>query len=303
MTPRPSPPGSRCLVVTADDFGIGPATSRGILDLAARGVVTSTVLLANSPHAAGAVGMWRSAGRPVELGWHPCLTLDAPLLPPAAVRSLVGPDGRFVGLGRLLRRLALGRVRADEIEAEFRAQFRRFVGLVGGPPANVNAHHHVHVFGPVGAALRRVLRECAPGVFVRRVVEPARTLWRVPGARAKRTVLARLGRDAARRQAADGLPGAEALVGITDPACVRDPRFFARWLAAAREQAVELTCHPGHFDSTLVGRDGTLADGQVHRRVWELEQLMRPDFLAAVREAGFAPVSAAELTGREKAAA
>src|SRR5437588_127944 len=41
----------RCLVVVADDFGIGPATSRGILDLAAKGLVTGTVLLVNSPYA------------------------------------------------------------------------------------------------------------------------------------------------------------------------------------------------------------------------------------------------------------
>ena len=34
----------RYLVVTADDFGIGPATSRGILDLAGEGLVTATVL-------------------------------------------------------------------------------------------------------------------------------------------------------------------------------------------------------------------------------------------------------------------
>ena len=35
----------------ADDFGIGPGTSQGILDLAAAGrLVTATVLLVNSPH-------------------------------------------------------------------------------------------------------------------------------------------------------------------------------------------------------------------------------------------------------------
>lgn len=288
----------RLLVVTADDFGIGPNTSRGILDLAARGAVTSTVLLVNSPFAADAVAMWRAAGRPVELGWHPCLTLDAPLLPPADVPSLVGPDGRFPGLGGLLKRVVFGRVRVEEIEAEFRAQLRRFVELVGAPPANVNAHHHVHVFGVVGAALRRVLADGAPGAFVRRVVEPVRTLWRVPGARSKRAFLSRLGRRAARQQAEAGLPGADALLGVTDPPCVRDPRFFARWLAAARGRVLELTCHPGYFDPTLVGRDGTPTDGQIHRRGNELELLRRPAFFAAVRAAGFRLITAAGLTAR-----
>ena len=75
------------MLVTADDFGIGPETSRGILDLAVKGVLTSTVLLVNSPYAAECVGMWRRAGGPIELGWHPCLTLDSPILSPLAMRS------------------------------------------------------------------------------------------------------------------------------------------------------------------------------------------------------------------------
>src|SRR5262249_19846104 len=145
-TPGVAVPESRYLLVTADDFGIGPETSRGILELASRGVVTSTVLLAHSPFAADAVAMWNAAGRPLEVGWHPCLTLDSPILPPEKVPSLVEPDGRFPNLGGLLKRLVLGRVRGEEVEAEFRAQYRRFVELVGSPPANVNAHHHVHVF-------------------------------------------------------------------------------------------------------------------------------------------------------------
>jgi predicted glycoside hydrolase/deacetylase ChbG (UPF0249 family) len=283
----------RFLVVTADDFGVGPGTTRGILDLAACGAVTSTVMLVNSPFAEDAVREWRAAGKPVELGWHPCLTIDAPVLPASAVPTLVKPDGRFPRLGTLVRRLILGRVRHEEIEAEFRAQYRRFVELVGAPPANVNAHHHVHVFRPVGDALARVL--AGSGTFVRRVVEPGRTLRRVPGARLKRAVLSWFGRAAARRQHAAGLPGNETHLGITDPSLTERPDFFARWLAAATGRFVELGCHPGHFDATLVGRDGTLADGFIHRRVRELALLSRPDFLAAVRACGFALVTAAEL--------
>src|SRR5262249_35944389 len=170
----------RTLLVTADDFGIGPQTTRGILDLAARGVVTSTVLLVNSPFAGDAVRRWRAAGCPLELGWHPCLTLDRPILPPNQLPSLTAADGRFLPLGRLLKRLLTGRINAAEVEAELRAQLDRFVELVGHPPANVNAHHHVHVFGVVGEALARVLSGITPLPFLRRVVEPAHTLLRVP---------------------------------------------------------------------------------------------------------------------------
>jgi predicted glycoside hydrolase/deacetylase ChbG (UPF0249 family) len=285
----------RYLLVTADDFGIGPATSRGVLDLAARGAITSTVLLVTSPFAAEAVALWRKAGGPVELGWHPCLTLDAPVLTPGKVPTLVDAAGHFHPLGRFLRRLARGRIAGAEVEAELRAQYRRFLELVGRPPANVNAHHHVHVFGPVGAALARVLADQRPRPFVRRVVESWRTLLRVPGARPKRLLLSRVGTRAVRRQQLAYLPGNEYLLGITDPPFVRDPSFFARWLRHAPGRCVELTCHPGHLDATLVGRDGTLADGQIHRRPAELALLRDPAFRDAVGRAGFTPVSAADM--------
>jgi predicted glycoside hydrolase/deacetylase ChbG (UPF0249 family) len=290
MTPR-------YLLVTADDFGIGPETSRGILDLAARGAVTSTVLLVTSPFAAQSVAMWRKAGGRTELGWHPCLTLDGPVLPPGRVPSLVDESGRFHQLGAFLKRLFRGRVSQVEMEDEFRAQYRRFVELVGFPPANVNAHHHVHVFRPVGDALARVLANQVPRPFVRRVVESWRTLAGVGGARVKRLVLTRFGRQAVRRQRLALLPGNDRLLGITDPPIVHDPRFFARWLAAARGRFVELTCHPGYLDESLVGRDGSPVDGQLHRREAELKRLREPAFDTAVAAAGFTLVSAAEMAG------
>src|SRR5262245_16556640 len=105
----------RFLVVVADDFVIGPETSRGIVELALEGRVTATVLLVNSPHAESAVSAWDRAGRPVELGWHPCLTLDRPILPPEQVPSLVDADGRFWSLTRFLARIATGRVRSADV--------------------------------------------------------------------------------------------------------------------------------------------------------------------------------------------
>ncbi len=287
----------RLLLVTADDFGIGPATSRGILDLAAAGVVTSTVLLVNYSFAGEGVTASRAAGCPLELGWHPCLTTDTPVLPPEQVPSLVGPDGRFRTLGQLLKRLAFGRVRAAEIEAEFRAQLSRFVELVGHPPANVNAHHHVHIFRPVNDSLRRVLADQTPRPFLRRVVEPFRTLRRVPGARLKRAFLSHYGKRAAGRQEAAGFPGNDVLAGVTDPPFVRAADFFERWLATAPGRVVELICHPGHFDPTLIGRDGELGSAAIDRRPWELESLARPEFRTAVRAAGFELVTAADIAG------
>jgi len=279
----------------ADDYGIGAETSRGILDLAARGAVTGSVLLVNSPHAESAVAAWRRAGSRPQLGWHPCLTIDAPVLPPDRVPSLVGPDGRFLKLGQLVQRLLCRRIRPAEVEAEFHAQLRRFHDLVGCPPGLVNSHHHVQVFSPIGAILEQVLGTLRPLPYLRRIREPWRLLATVPGARLKRGFLSLLGRGGARRQATTGFPGAEWHIGITDPPYVADPEFFARWLRRTPGRVVELCCHPGFFDATLAGRDCTPGDGHQLRRVREHALLRQPAFRDACHRAGFALTAVADL--------
>jgi predicted glycoside hydrolase/deacetylase ChbG (UPF0249 family) len=286
--------GNRYLVVTADDFGIGPATSRGILDLAAEGLVTCTVLLVNSPYAGDAVDAWRAAGRRLELGWHPCLTLDRPVLSAADVPSLVRPDGSFWPLGAFVRRLLRGAIRTEEVKAELTAQCKRFEMLVGHAPTAVNSHHHVQVFPPVSRILLDVLRGCDPVPYVRRVREPWSILAAVPGARGKRVMLSLFGRRDAARQSKLGFPGNQWLAGVTDPPFVKDPAFLTRWLARLPGDVVELTCHPGYRDETLLGRDATDANGQMQRRVDEFELLSRPDFREACRSAGFARVEPRE---------
>jgi predicted glycoside hydrolase/deacetylase ChbG (UPF0249 family) len=299
--------GTRYLIVTADDYGIGPETSRGILDLAAAGRITNAVLLVNSPYAASAVHAWRQAGRPMELGWHPCLTLDRPVLSPGQIPSLVTPEGRFAALGILARRSLLRQLRPAELVAELAAQYQRFVELVGHAPAVVNSHHHVQVFPLIGAALRQVLCRARVMPYVRRIQESSRTLIRVPGARGKRIFLTILGRLESWRQARLGLPGNDWLTGVTDPPYVHDPEFLLRWMRSVPGRVVELTCHPGHHDETLMGRDCSPDDGQQERRVQEYQLLQHQAFLDTCREEGFRLVSPTEFAqapaSRERQAA
>jgi predicted glycoside hydrolase/deacetylase ChbG (UPF0249 family) len=275
----------RFLFVVADDFGIGPETSRGILELASRGVVTASVLLSHTPYAAEAVRAWRRAGAPMELGWHPCLTMDPPAAGAARVPSLVGPDGRMWPLVAFLARLAADRFPSHEIERELSAQLDLFIGLTGGPPTVVNSHQHVALFPPVGAVLRRLLRRrVRPTPYLRRLREPLGMLRTVPGARVKRLFLSSLGRIQAGVPGAAAFPGPDWHVGVSDPCSVRDPEFFRRLLARVPGRVVELSCHPGRPDATLDGRDG---DGPQPRRLDEFRLLADSSFDDACRRAGF----------------
>jgi predicted glycoside hydrolase/deacetylase ChbG (UPF0249 family) len=291
---------TRFLVVIADDYGIGPETSRGILELAARNLITGTVLIVNSLYAEDAVRAWRQSGCNLEMGWHPCLTLDRPCAPARRVPSLLDRTGQLLPLRRFLARLYLHQICPQQIEIELHAQYDRFLELIGHAPRLVNSHQHISLFPPIGSILRRVLRaRGAPLPYLRRVREPWTMLGRIRGARKKRTLLTLLGRLEARHQAYEGFPGNDWLAGITDPPWVRDPDFFARWLTRIPGRIVELACHPGRRDPTLIGRDCTEQDGMVQRRIEELRLLQQPNFLDACRQAGFMLVSASELLARQ----
>ncbi len=300
---------TRFLVIIADDYGIGPETSRGILELAVRNLITGAVLLVNSRHAEESVRAWRQAGCPMEMGWHPCLTLDEPAAPAQRVPSLLGADGRMLPLGRFLARLYAHQICPRQIEIELNAQYDRFLELVGQSPAVVNSHQHISLFAPVGTILRRILQARGqPLPYVRRVKEPWSMLARIPGARKKRTLLTLLGHMEARQLKHAGFPGNDWLAGITDPPWVRDAQFFARWLAQVPGRIVELACHPGHPDETLFGRDCPPHDDSLaRRRVDELHLLRQPNFLEACQAAGFVRVAPSELTaqrsGRQRHAA
>src|SRR5262245_52743195 len=205
----------RAILVIADDYGIGPETTRGILNIAKTGILSATVLLVNTPTAESAVAAWRRAGEPLELGWHPNLTLDRPISSAERVPSLVDRRGNFWKLNRFLFRASLGRIRAADVAVELQAQYDRFCYLVGHVPRLVNSHQHVAAFGSVGRVLLGILEHQLPRPFVRRLGEPMSTFWRVPGARFKRWFLTRCGRRMARRSRRRGFPGCEVLAGIT----------------------------------------------------------------------------------------
>jgi chitin disaccharide deacetylase len=291
----------RQLLVIADDYGIGPPTSAGILELAKKGVVSGSVLLVNSPHAPASVANWRRAGRPMVLGWHPNLTLDAPITPPRRVPSLVNREGKFHRLGTFMKRLFFGRIRSEDMAVELGAQLERFIALVGQAPRLVNTHQHIGIFAPVGLVLLHLLGQHQPRAYIRRVREPWRLIWAIKGARAKRAYLNTHGRWMSRRQEALGFPGNDWLGGITDPPWVKRADFFEAWLTTIPGQVVEMSCHPGHADETLLGRDCARRDGMMQRRVDELALLLRPEFFQAVAGAGLQLVGPERLLESEVA--
>src|SRR6476659_7581635 len=94
MMPNALEPTATRLVVNADDFGMSPAISNGILRAHRDGIVTSTSLLGNCADLDQARALL--AGAPnLGVGVHLALVGGAPVSDPASVPSLIGAGGRF----------------------------------------------------------------------------------------------------------------------------------------------------------------------------------------------------------------
>jgi predicted glycoside hydrolase/deacetylase ChbG (UPF0249 family) len=135
----------RVLVVNADDFGYGRGINRGIAEAHDRGIVTSTSLMVDAPHAAEAAAL--AATRPaLAVGIHVNFTNEEERLveftDPAACR------------------------------ADLERQLARFEALMGRPPTHLDSHQHVHrgevprpIFRAAAARLGVHLRDEPPVLY------------------------------------------------------------------------------------------------------------------------------------------
>jgi chitin disaccharide deacetylase len=234
------------LVVTADDLGLSPGVTKGILESHRRGIVRSTSLMVTADFSAEAAAQARMEPD-LEVGLHIDLVGGWPVSDPAMVRSLVDGEGRFLGLTELTKRLLSGRVRAREVATEVRAQaaLARSWGIL---PLAWDSHRHVHLMPPVARVVGRVARD--EGVrWVRRARSPR--AWAGPKETALRaaTFVSAL--------AFRGIPGNRWYVDITS----QRPRLDAAAVAllAAYGGVGEIGAHPGYVDDDLRAVD-TLVD-------------------------------------------
>lgn len=270
----------RGLIVNADDFGLSPGVSRGILRAHWEGIVTSTTFMVNFPWAAEMAGLLRRAPR-LGVGLHLNLTTGAPVLPPAEVPSLVGPDGRF---GRSLVRL-LARMRPAEAEREWSGQVERFVALMGRPPTHLDTHRYLQAYPPLCRAMIRVARRYGvpavrvlpPGVFPEGTFPPWSPAGPLLGVALRRTTaLIR----------ASGLAAPDrALAGDFDL-----PGLLTR-LDRVGDGVTELVTHPGEVDDLL----RSLSSLQEQREV-ELAALTSPAARERVQARGIRLMHFGDLT-------
>jgi predicted glycoside hydrolase/deacetylase ChbG (UPF0249 family) len=209
----------RRLIVNADDFGMTPGVSAGILLAHRHGIVTSTTVLVTADINREQLAAALDGG--LGLGVHVNLTLGRPITRGA---SLVGEDGRFV---RDARRAA-ARAEAKDVEREIEAQLERFVALTRRTPTHLDTHHHVGLHPPVDEVVLRAARRF--GVAVRSQTAHARARARTAALRTP-----------------------DHFFGESGPAAYWTTARLRQVLKMLPPGVSELMAHPGQFDEALAG--------------------------------------------------
>jgi chitin disaccharide deacetylase len=239
------------VVVTADDFGLCAAIDDAICLLHDRGIVRRTSLVVNTPSFESSVKALRA--RPgLEIAIHLNLTDGRPVLPAAAVSTLVDDRGEFPG-GRhygIIARILSGRISRSDIHREWRAQIAK-ARSAGLTLHELNSHGHLHLLPQVHDIVLELRREFEiPQIRLIRSFE-----W-------PRGVLLHLCSLRLRQKLKRG--GAPATwphrtVGLRTPGAV-DPRIDLRDLARGGDIPAELIVHPSHGANEYHSRWGYCGD-------------------------------------------
>lgn len=247
----------RQLIINGDDFGLTAGVNRGIAELHAAGVLTSSTLMARADATADAVRIAHSHPA-LGVGCHVVLVDGTPVL--SAIRdvphltrrssgqmppSLVGFMARLYGSGDSSRLV-------QEIEAEAKAQieFLQGKGLI---LSHIDSHKHTHMFPQV---LRPLLR-AARSAGIRTVRNPFEPAWAVrasAGARLARvaevSVLRWLQPVWKRILAEEGFVTTDGTIAVAGTG-VLNAAMVRTLLRDLPDGTWELVTHPGYNDADL----------------------------------------------------
>jgi len=233
----------------ADDYGISPAVSRGIRELAERGRLNATSVMVVAPsldRAEAAALDALNSSRQVAIGLH--VTLTGAFKPATAGYRPVR-NGTFISLAEMMVRGTLRLLDRQRLADEIAAQLETFTALFGRAPDFVDGHQHAHLFPQVRDVFLDVVKARAPQAWVRqcgRAEGVGRSDY-------KAVILDALSRSFRKLAIARGIRVNPAFAGTYEFNAEPRPDFaelFPGFLKNLSPQSVVM-CHPGFVDAEL----------------------------------------------------
>lgn len=281
-------PAPRPFVLCADDYGMTPAVSRGILRLIEAGRISATGAMTNMPAWKRAAHELWPYDQKLDFGVHLNLTCGEPLTAMPAFAL----EGEFPRLPEIIVRGLAGRLPLAEIEAEIAAQLSEFEERMGRMPDFIDGHQHVHSMPGVRRALAAVIARRYPGEkpYIRDAADRLAAIRARKVQARKAMIVTGLARPFAAGIAALGFALNKGFSGYS----AFDPRqdyaaAFPNYLVAPGAKQLVM-CHPGEIDDEL-----RRLDPAVDSRPLEIAYFLSDQFLETCDGAGMRPARFAAL--------
>jgi len=146
------------LIINADDFGLTAGVNKGITETIRNGLVTSTTVMVNMPHAPKILELAREFPH-IGVGVHINLTQGKPVSERDLVRSLLREDGEFLGEEDLMKRSFLRKLNLTEVYSEVVAQINRLREW-GIQPTHIDSHQRNHLFPGIYPTVLKAALNC-----------------------------------------------------------------------------------------------------------------------------------------------
>ena len=257
---------SKTVVLCADDFGLTPGISSGILKLACKRRLSAVSCMVNMPDFILHGPHLLSLKNRVKIGLHFNLT-------EGCLMSL--PERKCFSLHELLIKSSMRSVKLSFIAQEFLAQLDQFTKIMHKLPDFIDGHQHVHQY-PV---IRKVILD----LYEQRLNNKEifiRSTWpsiHLPQHQFKSNMLSLIGGKALAQQLIKlNIPHNRYFSGIYNFALDTNYRdLFRKWLSLTKENTLFM-CHPGEGINA--------ADPIAHARIKELNYFLSDEFLMDCNE-------------------
>jgi predicted glycoside hydrolase/deacetylase ChbG (UPF0249 family) len=146
------------IILCADDYGLSPGVSRGIIELCAADRLSATSALVTSDHWQSQAAALQQIRSTAAVGLHFNLTLGKPLIAKTSTTHL-DRTSAFLPISKLIIAALTRRLDASHIQQECSAQIAAFQQATGSLPDFIDGHQHVHALPVIRHGLLAAIRE------------------------------------------------------------------------------------------------------------------------------------------------
>ncbi|MCP2520251.1 ChbG/HpnK family deacetylase [Candidatus Aminicenantes bacterium AC-708-M15] len=145
------------LIINADDFGLTNGINEGIILAHKRGILTSTTLIPNMPGFENAVKLAKE-NKTLGVGIHLNIIRGKPVRRPEEVSSLLNKNGNFLTIYPFIKKFILGKIEAEQVEKEFRAQIEKVLDE-GIEITHFDSEKHIHSIPKIMGIVIKLAKE------------------------------------------------------------------------------------------------------------------------------------------------